>query len=51
MRLRHLVCSYVSEARRGGIASLRGWPGLVAMRARLRLVADVLSRRARARAA
>jgi len=51
LRLRHLVCSYVSEARRGGIASLRGWPGLVAMRGRLRHVADVLSLRTRARAA
>lgn len=51
LRLRHLVCSYVSEGRRGGIASLRGWPGLVAMRGRLRHMAEVLSRRSRARAA
>jgi Ser/Thr protein kinase RdoA (MazF antagonist) len=51
LRLRHLVCSYVSEARRGGVASLRGWPGLVTMRGRLRRFADLLSIRTRARAA
>ena len=35
-RLRHLVCSYLSESRRDGLARLAGWPGLVGMRARLR---------------
>lgn len=34
-RLRHLVCSYLSHARRRGLARLRAWPDLMSLRARL----------------
>lgn len=50
-RLRHLVCSYVSESRRSGLARLRQWPGLLGMRARLRLFPQRLPLRAENRAA
>jgi aminoglycoside phosphotransferase (APT) family kinase protein len=50
-RLRHLVCAYVSEARRGGMAQLRGWPGLLGMRARLRQLPLLLAQRPGTRAA
>jgi len=42
-RLRHLACAYVSEARRGGMAGLRGYPGLLGMRTRLRELPDLLT--------
>ncbi len=51
LRLRHLLCSYVSETRRSGRVPFRTWPGLVVMRARLQRFADLLALRSRARAA
>lgn len=35
-RLRHLSCAYVSETRRAGWTQWRAWPGMLALRGRLR---------------
>jgi len=40
--LRHLLCAYVSETRRHGVATWKQWPGLLALRARLRRFPDAL---------
>lgn len=51
-RLRHLVCAYVSETRRAaGLRQLRLWPGLLAMRARLRQLLHAMPVRAASRVA
>jgi len=42
-RLRHAVCTYVSETRRGGIAQVRALPGLLALRERLRRLPRALA--------
>lgn len=50
-RLRHLLCTFVSESRRSGPARLRSWPGLLGLRRRLESVSIAMSERARARSA
>lgn len=50
-RLRHLLCAYVSESRRRGVATWKVWPGLLALRARLRRFPQVLPLRPTCRAA
>jgi Ser/Thr protein kinase RdoA (MazF antagonist) len=50
-RLRHLACTYVSEARRRGIAQVRAIPGLLALRERLRRFPEEISPRSASRAA
>jgi len=50
-RLRHLACTYVSEARRRGIAQVRAIPGLLALRERLRRLPEEISPRSASRAA
>jgi hypothetical protein len=52
LRLRHLVCAYVSETRRAaGLMQLCMWPGLLAMRSRLRQLLHALPLRAATRVA
>ena len=51
LRLRHLVCTYASEARRGGAAGWLRWRSRAALRARLRHVTSLLAMRTHARAA
>ncbi len=50
-RLRHLLCAYVSETRRRGVATWRQLPGLFALRARLRRFPHALPLRPVRRAA
>ncbi|MFQ5600192.1 MAG: hypothetical protein ACE5G2_06520 [Candidatus Krumholzibacteriia bacterium] len=42
-RLRHLLCTYVSQSRLDGLARLRAWPGLLRLRARLQRFPDALA--------
>lgn len=48
-RLRHLLCTYVSESRRGGMAQIRSWAGLLFLRRRLQRFSETMSVRARVR--
>jgi Ser/Thr protein kinase RdoA (MazF antagonist) len=51
-RLRHVVCAYVSETRRAaGLMQFALWPGLLAMRTRLRQLLHALPLRAATRVA
>jgi hypothetical protein len=50
-RLRHLVCAFVSEAKRRGFDQVRALPGLLVLRDRLRRLPADLSARAAPRAA
>jgi len=50
-RLRHVLCAYVSEARRSGVVHWKKWPGLLALRTRLRRFPHALPLRAARRAA
>jgi Ser/Thr protein kinase RdoA (MazF antagonist) len=51
LRLRHLVCTYTSESRRGGLAALLRWRSRAALRSRLQRVTTLLAIRTHARAA
>jgi Ser/Thr protein kinase RdoA (MazF antagonist) len=50
-RLRHVLCAYVSETRRHGVAHWKKWSGLLAMRSRVRRFPQALPLRAARRAA